>query len=78
MDKYVVGTGDGAGEGFGLMYPDPLIILNPYALACEFGTRIETWYDEWYSTTKTNIFPSKENNVGRAIFNSKFNRYKCI
>lgn len=68
VDKYAVGTGDGAGEGFGLMYPDlGLIILNPYALACEFGTRIETWYDEWYSTTKTNIFPSKENNVGRAI-----------
>ena len=68
IDKYAVGTGEGAGEGFGLLYPDlGIIILNPYALACEFGTRIETWYDEWYSTNKTNIFPARENNVGRSI-----------
>ena len=68
IDKYAVGTGEGSGEGFGLLYPDlGLIILNPYAIACEFGTRIETWYDEWYTTNKINIFPAKENNVGRSI-----------
>lgn len=68
IDKYAVGTGAGSGEGFGLLYPDlGIIILNPYALACEFGTRIETWYDEWYATNKTDIFPAREDNIGRAI-----------
>jgi hypothetical protein len=68
IDKYATGTGDGSGEGFGLLYPDlGIIILNPHALACEFGTRIETWYDEWYATNKTDIFPAREDNVGRAI-----------
>ena len=67
-DKYAIGSGEGTGEGFGLLYPDiGLIILNPYALACEFGTRMETWYDEWYTPTKSNIFPSREENAGRII-----------
>ena len=67
-DKYAVGTGEGSGEGFGLLYPDlGLVILNPYALACEFGTQIETWYDEWYTVSKTNIFPKREENCGRSL-----------
>lgn len=67
-DKYAVGTGEGAGEGFGLVYPDlGIIILNPYALACEFGTKIETWYDEWYTPTKTDIFPARDENCGRVL-----------
>ena len=68
-DKYAVGTGEGSGEGFGLLYPDlGLVILNPYALACEFGTQIETWYDEWYTVSKTNIFPKREENCGRSLW----------
>ena len=40
--KYATGTGDGAGEGFGFAYPDlGIIVLNPYALSCHFGTKIE-------------------------------------
>jgi hypothetical protein len=67
-DKYAVGTGEGSGEGFGLLYPDlGLIILNPYALSCEFGSRIEQWYDEWFTPTKSNIFPKREENCGRVI-----------
>jgi hypothetical protein len=67
-DNYATGTGTGAGEGFGLIYPDlGIIILNPYALSCEFGTRIETWYDEWYTTTKTDIFPTRDGNCGRVL-----------
>ena len=40
--KFAIGTGEGSGEGFGFAYPDlGIIILNPYALSCHFGTRIE-------------------------------------
>ena len=67
-DKYAVGTGEGVGQGFGLLYPDlGLVILNPYAIACEFGTQIETWYDEWYTPQKTNVFPAREDNIGRSL-----------
>ena len=64
-DKYAVGSREGSSEGFGLLYPDlGLIILNPYALACEFGTKIETWYDEWYTTTSlTSIHRGKNSDV---------------
>ena len=40
--RYASGEGEGVDEGFGLAYPDlGIIILNPYALACEFGSAIE-------------------------------------
>ena len=40
--KIAIGTVEGSGEGFGFAYPDlGIIILNPYALSCHFGTRIE-------------------------------------
>ena len=40
--KYATGTGEGAGEGFGFAYPDlGIIVLNPFALSCHFGTKIE-------------------------------------
>lgn len=41
-NRYASGSGEGSGEGFGFAYPDlGIIILNPYALSCHLGTKIE-------------------------------------
>ena len=63
-DKYAVGTGIGAGEGFGFAYPDlGILVLNPFALACHFGNKIE---EEQIAQGDTESANSK-NNVGRQL-----------
>ena len=40
--KYATGSGEGSGESFGFAYPDlGIIVLNPFALSCHFGSKIE-------------------------------------
>ena len=40
--RYASGSGEGSGESFGFAYPDlGILVLNPYALSCHFGSKIE-------------------------------------
>lgn len=59
-DGWATGEGSGAGQGFGLAYPDlGIIILNPQALASELGSEVET-----YETSDNAI---QKNNIGRKL-----------
>ena len=63
--KFAIGTGEGSGEGFGFAYPDlGIIILNPYALSCHFGTRIEERLIELGKSKEA----STKTNTGRQLF----------
>ena len=63
-NKYAVGSGEGSGESFGFAYPDlGIIILNPYALSCHFGTLIEEKLIEIGKSEEA----AQKNNLGRQL-----------
>jgi|TARA_B110000495_G_C23040858_1_gene624201 hypothetical protein len=62
--RYATGTGEGSGEGFGFAYPDlGILILNPFALSCHFGTRIEERLVELGNSQEA----STKTNTGRQL-----------
>jgi hypothetical protein len=63
-DKYATGPGEGSGEGFGFAYPDlGILILNPFALSCHFGNKIEEALVELGNTSAA----ERRDNEGRQL-----------
>ena len=63
-NKYASGSVEGSGEGFGFAYPDlGIIVLNPYALSCHFGSKIEEQLIELGRSDEA----AEKNNIGRQL-----------